>query len=153
MVFFFSQLLAKTFEVSCVLIFLKKKRFKMVVQFGLQLYSWLNRMIIYGANWTRQLLLWWQTELDPAQFYYHSPEIHVLQNLAKFGERLIKCQGWEGERNGVNCVTGEGWSNIRELKQQRFWATVVNRKWTFCITGQWFGWNSWVNRLYKWQET
>ena len=36
---------------------------------------------------------------------------------------------------------------IRELKQQRFWATDVNRKWTFCIIGQWFGWNSRVNRL------
>ena len=36
---------------------------------------------------------------------------------------------------------------LRELKQQRFWATDVNRKWTFCIIGQWFGWNSRVNRL------
>ena len=45
------------------------------------------------------------------------------------------------------------WSNIRELKQQRFWATDVNRKWTFCITGEWFGWNSRVNRLLKRKET
>ena len=43
--------------------------------------------------------------------------------------------------------------NIRELKQQRFWATDVNRKWTFCIIGQWFCWKSWVNRLYKRRET
>ena len=27
----------------------------------------------------------------------------------------------------------------RELKQQRFLATDVNRKWTFCIIGRWFG--------------
>ena len=32
-------------------------------------------------------------------------------------------------------------------------ATDVNRKWTFCITGQWFGSNSRVNRLYKRKET
>ena len=42
---------------------------------------------------------------------------------------------------------------IRELKQQRFWAKDVKRKWTFCIIGQWFGWNSRVNRLYKRKET
>ena len=43
--------------------------------------------------------------------------------------------------------------DIRELKQQRFWATDVNRKWTFCIIGRWFGWNSQVNRPYKRKET
>ena len=43
--------------------------------------------------------------------------------------------------------------HIRELKQQRFWATDVNRKWTFCIIEQWFGLNSSVNRLYKRKET
>ena len=41
----------------------------------------------------------------------------------------------------------------RELKQQRFWAMDVNRKWTFCITGRLFGWNSQVNRPYKRKET
>ena len=39
------------------------------------------------------------------------------------------------------------------IQLQRFWATDVNRKWTLCIIGQWFGWNSWVNRLYKRKET
>ena len=34
-----------------------------------------------------------------------------------------------------------------ECKQQRFWATDVKRKWTFCIIGERFGWNSRVNRL------
>ena len=38
-------------------------------------------------------------------------------------------------------------SLFSELKQQRFWATDVNRKWTFCIIEEWFGWNSRVNRL------
>ena len=42
---------------------------------------------------------------------------------------------------------------FRELKQQRFWATYVNRKWTFCSVGLWFGWNPWVNRLYRRKET
>ena len=28
---------------------------------------------------------------------------------------------------------------IRELKHQRFGATDVNRKWTFCSIGLWFG--------------
>ena len=42
---------------------------------------------------------------------------------------------------------------IRELKQQRCWATDVNRKWTFCIIGPWLVWNSLVNRLYKRKET
>ena len=42
---------------------------------------------------------------------------------------------------------------IRELKQRCFWATDVNRKWTFCVIRQWFGWNSLVNRLYKRKET
>ena len=32
------------------------------------------------------------------------------------------------------------------IKQQRFWETDVNRKWTFCITGQKFGSNSQVKR-------
>ena len=41
----------------------------------------------------------------------------------------------------------------RELKQQRFWATDVNRKWTFCSIGLWFGWNPQVNRLYGRKET
>ena len=42
----------------------------------------------------------------------HTPlEIRVSQNLAKLGRgggggawRPIKCQGWKGERIGVNCV-------------------------------------------------
>ena len=29
-------------------------------------------------------------------------------------------------------------AHIKELKQTRFWATPVNRKWAFCILGQWF---------------
>ena len=37
----------------------------------------------------------------------------------------------------------------REFKQGRFWATHVNRKWTFCTLRAWFGANSSANRLYK----
>ena len=39
------------------------------------------------------------------------------------------------------------------VEQQRFWATDVNRKWTFCIIGQWFGSNSRGNPHYKRKET
>ena len=28
--------------------------------------------------------------------------------------------------------------DIREFEQRRFWATRVNRKWTFCNVGSWF---------------
>ena len=47
--------------------------------------------------------------------------------------------------------SGHRWCGhfIKELKQQHFWATDVNRKWTFCIIGQWFCSNSRLNRLYK----
>ena len=43
--------------------------------------------------------------------------------------------------------------DVGQLKQKRFPATDVNRKWTFCIIGQWFGSNSRVNPLYKRKET
>ena len=36
--------------------------------------------------------------------------------------------------------------------KQTTMTTDVNRKWTFCIIGEWFGWNSRVNRLYKRKE-
>ena len=37
-------------------------------------------------------------------------EIRVSQNLAKLGGegRPIKCQGWKGERTGINWVAWEG---------------------------------------------
>ena len=36
-------------------------------------------------------------------------EICVSQNLEKLGGgRPIKCQGWKGERIGINCVAWEG---------------------------------------------
>ena len=48
----------------------------------------------------------------------------------------------------ATCTTS---CKYRELKQQRFWATDVDRKWTFCITAQWFGWNSPYKRKETWQ--
>ena len=36
--------------------------------------------------------------------------------------------------------------------KQTTMTTDVNRKWTFCIIGEWFGWNSRVNRLHKRKE-
>ena len=39
--------------------------------------------------------------------------------------------------------------NIRELKQRRFWATHVNRKWTFYILWQWFCPNFRANPRYS----
>ena len=38
---------------------------------------------------------------------------------------------------------------IKEFKQRRFWATHVNRKWTFSTLEPWFWTNFWANRLYK----
>ena len=43
-------------------------------------------------------------------------------------------------------------SIIRELKQQRFWATHVNRKWPFFIFWRWFHTNFQSNRLYNSKE-
>ena len=40
----------------------------------------------------------------------------------------------------------------RELKQQRFWATHVNRKWPFFIFWRWFRANFQSNRLYNSKE-
>ena len=40
-------------------------------------------------------------------------------------------------------------ANNSFLTLQHFWATDVNRKWTFCIIGQWFGWNSWAGLLLR----
>ena len=37
----------------------------------------------------------------------------------------------------------------RELKQWRFWATHVNRKWTFCTLEPWFWTHFWADCLYK----
>ena len=41
---------------------------------------------------------------------------------------------------------------IRELKQPRFWATHVNRKWPFFIFKRWFRPNFQSNRLYNSKE-
>ena len=41
---------------------------------------------------------------------------------------------------------------IRELKQWRFWATHVNRKWPFFIFWRWFRANFQSNRLYNSKE-
>ena len=41
----------------------------------------------------------------------------------------------------------------RELKQRRFWATHVNRKWTFCTLEPWFWTNFWADRLCKNEDT
>ena len=35
-------------------------------------------------------------------------EIRVSQNLEKLRGQPIKCQGWNGERIGINCVAWEG---------------------------------------------
>ena len=43
--------------------------------------------------------------------------------------------------------------NISELKERRFWATHVNRKWCFFFFGQWFCLNFWTTRLYNGKDT
>ena len=45
------------------------------------------------------------------------------------------------------------WCLNREFKERRFWATQVNRKWTFCTLELWFWTKVWTNRLYKSKDT
>ena len=42
--------------------------------------------------------------------------------------------------------------DTRELKQQRFWATHVNRKWPFFKFWRWFRANFQLNRLHNSKE-
>ena len=74
-----------------------------------------------------------------ACFLYQPKDTRILillrQNQSDFSVGFKRCS------EGGNC------DDNRELKQQRFWGTDVNRKWTFCIVEQWLGWNSRVNRL------
>ena len=43
--------------------------------------------------------------------------------------------------------------DIREFEQRRFWATRVNRKWTFCNVGSWFLTKFLADRLYQNKDT
>ena len=72
---------------------------------------------------------------------------------------LTGCQNLEWLRKHSNSKTAkcyrpsafnEGAS--RELKQHRFWATHVNRKWPFSIFWRWFRANFQSNRLYNSKE-
>ena len=115
-VFFFPQLLAKTFEISCVLIFLKKKRFKMVTTLSRLIRSAII-LVIKQNDYIRRELDKTITLVMTNRIGPHSVLLPFTRNTCiaeprEIRGRLIKCQGWEGERNGVNCVTGEGWSNI-----------------------------------------
>ena len=65
-----------------------------------------------------------------------------MQTLSFVPINLLRC--WPREWKHIY---------IRELKQQRFWATDVNRKWSYCIIRQWFCWNSQLNLLYQRKET
>ena len=74
-----------------------------------------------------------------------------LQQLAMVSEWIRELQNLTTLKGAVSRLSCSFFN--RELEQQRFWATDFNGKWTFCITGEWFGWNSRVNRLYKRKET
>ena len=59
--------------------------------------------------------------------------------LAKASAHSTKEMRLHDHIMGVNSYANHsvGFSNInRELKQQGFWVTHVNRKWTFCFLGQ-----------------
>ena len=71
--------------------------------------------------------------------------IHWRQTSTYFFLNCQRARRWE---KLLHCTA----RNKRELELKRFWETDVNRKWTFCIIGQWFGLNSRVNRLYKRKE-
>ena len=47
----------------------------------------------------------------------------------------------------------KAWTLKRELKQQQFWATHVNRKWTFCTLGPWLWSNYQANHLHESNDT
>ena len=80
----------------------------------------------------------------------HSPKMHLIRSVRKaentspwpeLGQRLIRRKTGSSKRLSK-------WAN-RELKQRRFWATHVNRKWTFFILGQRFCPDFSPHRLYK----
>ena len=60
------------------------------------------------------------------------------------------------KQNGVGNNLHGRWINSifchyfqENLKQGRFWATYVNRKWTFCTLEPWFWTNLGANRFFK----
>ena len=77
------------------------------------------------------------------EHYFKQTDTSVFQNASKeeieqeFKKFVDQVNGEIENRSEM----GSGWNfnGIRELKQQRFWATDVNRKWTFCSIGLWFG--------------
>ena len=74
-----------------------------------------------------------------------------LQQLAMVSEWIRELQNLTTLKGAVSRLSCSLFN--RELEEQRSWATDVNGKRTFCIIGQWFGWNSWVNRLCKRKQT
>ena len=80
------------------------------------------------------------------KFWVHAldREINIFKKFhikIKFWSKVIECMKSEERTFGTPC------------KQRRFWATHINRKWTFCTLQPWFGTNSWENRLYKSKDT
>ena len=43
----------------------------------------------------------------------------------------------------------KAWTLNSELKEQQFWATLLNRKWTFCFLGPWLWPNYQANHLHE----
>ena len=73
----------------------------------------------------------------------------------------IRAQFWKSaaqrisKQNGVGNYLHWRWISsifchyFKENRKRRFWATRVNRKWTFCTPEPWFWTNFGVNRLFK----
>ena len=123
---------------------------------------WRFSVICFDSLKGRHQSMSWHLELTPVVYsvifldsrWHKTWELPAFQFTNLFQTKIVKFDEFMSKKSTLMLT---GWFKVpslrgatcdnRELKQQRFWATDVNRKWTFCIIGQWFGWNSRVNRL------
>ena len=59
---------------------------------------------------------------------------------------------WNPGSKTLLVYMGRNEQNVRKLKQRRFWATQISRKWAFFIFGRWFCQNFQSNRPCKGKE-
>ena len=71
----------------------------------------------------------------------------VKQNKRDKESLLLSAAILRGEKRGLCHDWLVHFLDNRELKQRPFAATYVNRKWTFCIPGQWFCLNFQAKKL------
>ena len=109
--------------------------------------TWFNSAWLW---WLRTIIALYQLSLTPYINWEWPSNLHRIIYLSSSTSTYkTRINIWLTQWINVMSL----WSLIRALKLKHFWATDVNRKWTICIIGQWFGSNSRVNRLYKRKET